>query len=151
LFATALAFGCAGAATDGFSQPVPGTVVLNKSRHSSAATNGDITINQKIGPFAAPVHVFLTAIGSARGSGGHSSLRTQILFGDLVHASNSDEFALPDGSLLEATANFDFILSKGQSTIAVARMFGQPNDIRETRLRFFYKAIVVQCAQPTVC
>lgn len=105
----------------------------------------------KLGPFKVPVHVFLTALGSARGTGGRSSLRTQIQFSDVTHASNSDEYENPDDGLLEATANFDFILSANQTTTAVIRAFGKPADITSFKLRLFYKGMAVSCSKPTVC
>jgi hypothetical protein len=96
----------------------------------------------------------MTALGSVRAPGGRASLRTTIAFSQVVHASNSDEFELPDGSLLLSTANYDFILSKGQATtVQVTATLISTADLADAKvpeLKFFYKSVAVACPA-TVC
>lgn len=150
MLALVLVLGCVGGVQNAYAQN-PGAVVLNSSKTSTTATSGVITLSQKIGPYAKPVHVFLTALGTATGTGARASVRTQLLFSGVVHASNSDEYENPDSTILESTANFDFVLSSGQNVIAVAKATGRPSTMNTLKLRFFYKAIGVTCSAPTVC
>lgn len=131
--------------------PAPGTVIMNKFKSTKQLKDGVLTVSQKLGPYPVPVHVFLTVLGTVRGSGGRAALRTTIAFEKVVHASNSDEFELPEPSLLIATANFDFILSQGQTATVVATSTAYPKDATSPELKLFYKGISVLCPVATVC
>jgi hypothetical protein len=133
--------------------PAPGTVVFNKFRSTKQIKNGVIDLKLKLGPYAGPVHIFMTALGSARLGGGSGTLRTSILFDGVVHATNRDDFALPQSSSLAATANFDFILSKGQTTsveVTSTVTSNPPANPASPELKFFYKGIAVICPG-TIC